>query len=957
MPTPKSLRQAPARIFENYILTLSVDSNLGLTKVPQERFSQAPGNAGKSGQSGGLSGDTDIGFPFIFDGITYTKFNVSVDGWIVLVDPATTFTASDVLGGSTPYANIIKPTFLANHAFFAVWWSNLTNSSNAEILGTDGYNKGIEPPLARVNPRKFAIQYCNDILPFEGRRLIVRWNSTNAGGLSNRLEFEIIFYENGKIEFRYAPRNQISVFDFPVNESATIGIFMPNGTYRFRDFSYELGYDQSSRIKYSLGGSISGSYVDSVLDDFTMTYENVPYGGNLTVNNYWPGQTNSGAVFTFQPPLNRRKILPRLSLREKDSKITLPTVARTGDSSRPGNGSSTFDDRKSINYTTRNDINYPTTLPRFYAPTSFSEIANQNLFSEDIITTGSVNKTLVQDFLEDNSKSYISPFTENKLFENDPGSDIDPFFTVGSTLKDVGEGFTSPLKSKTQIRLSYRVDHKTTMFGASSSIYYFNKRTGRWQYPTSSFLQGFDIADPYADASNVRIIETDRGFNAFGFNISSGSNTRSYSSLGTDEFIGTNWTRQNEIKAITKSYNKSIQTDQRYSAIEDESISIPIQQPFLLEKAVIELPLEAGPGWFNDKTKCFIPLTDDSPYAPDELNHCFDIGGPGLTICLYNQVFIGPNKTRRDLILSGTVTHQLDNTAEIVFSNFPDIDAASSNWVDNGGQVWQVVPQGFNAYGTPSAVIIPENVGGNYYYTGSVVFKCKSEISNGTLIRDSILINEGYNNGSGGNDINLAKAKLDLLFSSSTWKYEGSEYFFNPNPYGGLSSFRYKEILSINNFGRGGVGFEPSGRSLLGKEYITTQGNLDYYDNPFYLYQGTTTLSDIKNAIGSYADAKGVVIASSIVNRSKSFTSPYLLLPGDRLILAASKSRPAFFSTLTSSPWTSGSIQHDIKFSTGSINITLYGSLVSNGSEFHDTLNQPLSSGAVHEVVIGETKK
>ena len=95
---------------------------------------------------------------------------------------------------------------------------------------------------------------------------------------------------------------------------------------------------------------------------------------------------------------------------------------------------------------------------------------------------------------------------------------------------------------------------------------------------------------------------------------------------------------------------------------------------------------------------------------------------------------------------------------------------------------------------------------------------------------------------------------------------------------------------------------------------------------------------------------------TSLINKSTTKTSPYLLLPGDKLVLSVSKSRPVFFSTKISSPYTSGSIQHDIKLTTGSINITLYGSLVANGREFHDTLNQSLASDAVHEVVIGETK-
>jgi hypothetical protein len=38
---------------------------------------------------------------------------------------------------------------------------------------------------------------------------------------------------------------------------------------------------------------------------------------------------------------------------------------------------------------------------------------------------------------------------------------------------------------------------------------------------------------------------------------------------------------------------------------------------------------------------------------------------------------------------------------------------------------------------------------------------------------------------------------------------------------------------------------------------------------------------------------------------------------------------------------------------TGAVNVVLYGSLLREGKEFHDTLNQPLASDAIHEVVVG----
>jgi hypothetical protein len=950
MPTPKSLRAAPDRIFENYILTLNVDQQVGLTKVPQEKFSQVSGNAGKSGMSGGLSGDTPIGFEFLFDGIRYSNFNVSVDGWLVLVDPTTTFSASDVLDGGLPYENgSIKSSFLANHSFFAVWWDNLTNTSDDSTLATDLYNRGLSPVNPRINPRKFAIQYCNDTCP-EGRRLIVRWHSINSGTTNTRLEFEAVLYENGKIEFKYSPKNRLSLGSVPAGQGATIGIFMPNGTWRFRDFSYELDYQQNQRSKYKFGGAVSGSYVD------TTTIYTVPYSVNLTTEDYWPGQATSGAIFTFQPPLNRRKVLPRQTLRERDSRLTLPTVARTGDS-RSGNSSIIFDDKKSIVYRSSGlVVNYPSTLPRFYAPETFGVTENQDLFSGEFVVTGGISKSNVQDYLEDNKKSYISPFTENKLFENDPGSDTDQFFATGSNTQDVGEGFNQSLKSKTQIRLSFRVDHKTTMFGASSSIYYFNSKTGRWQYPTGSFASGqFDIANPYGYAVNDKLIEVDRGFNSFGFNLASGSRD---TSISTDEYINSYYSKQNEINSLTKFYNKSVQVDQRYSANSDESFSIPIQQPFLLEKAVIELPIEAGPGWFNDKTKCFIPLTDNGPFSPIYGNSfTFDVGGPGITVSLFNQISTGPKTSKRDLILTGTFTHQLDNIAEIQYSNTPDVNAGSLSWNDGNvaGQVFQVIPVGFNAYGTPAAIINPAS----NQYTGSVTLKCTAEISNGILLKDTFIIGQAVKPVDGGEGLSTnANSAIDLLFN--TTKLRISEVGLGGESYGtGTGGHHYLNILSINNFGRSCSGFQPSGRSILGKEYSTTrqQSNSNAYDNPFYLYKGNNTATDLKSIVTANANsASGSIYATCLTQKQNSFVSPYLVLPGDKLVLSVSKSRPVFFSTNVSSPYTSGSIQHDIKLTTGSINITLYGSLVANGREFHDTLNQPLASNAIHEVVIGETK-
>lgn len=968
MPTPKSLRSAPDRTFEDYILTLS--RGMGLTKIPQEKFYQIPGLSGASGRDDDVSDALDIGFTFSFDGRNHTKFRTCPNGWVILVAPGSTADAGTTINDvmvNTHANSRIKDTFTANHVLCAVWYDDLQSTYSSPVgLGLssqaiDLYEKGLSQPDARINPRKYGVQYYNDNLSNEGRRLIIRWNSLSyTSTLHSILRFEFVLYENGKIEYRYGEKNTLSP---STSESATVGIFMPGGTWRFRDFSYELGYDQT-RSRYNLAGAISGSYTDTS-DGYT-----VPYGVNLKPETYWPSQNNSGAVFTFQPPLNRRKVLPRLSIKERDSRTTLPTIARTGDKDRSGSGGVLFDDRKSIVYKTRNDINYPSMLPRFYASDLPGVMRNQDLFAGEFVFTGSIKPANVQEYLEDNEKKFISPFSEYKLFENDPSASSDSFFTVGSSVKDVGEGFSQSLKSKTQIRLSFRVDHKTTLFGASSSIYYFNSKTGRWQYPTASFKSGYDIAEPYNDPADGRLTEIDRGFNCFGFNIVSGSSNRTNFPRGTVTEFNNFYDREDEVKLLTNQYSKTISLNQSYNAIDDETITIPINQPFLLEKAVIEIPIEAGPGWFYDKTQCAFP-TVDSPTSPAHIfsqdGVAFDIGGPGLTFSLYNQIPVNSKEYKRDLILTGTITHDLDNVAQIAFfqPTYGTTNLAGTSVPI--GDVWQIVPRGFLAYGSPTSIVS----GTNNFFTGNVKLKCEAAISNGVLIRDTFFIDHDR-----GSYVDYVTGSLEMLFNNKTWNIPrgNTAVPFNTTPGGGgggdYRGYGSRELVlvNVNNFGRSCSGFEPSGRSILGKEYSSSRLK-GVYDNPFYKYNNNIVKLDhlstgpisetpqtVDEAIYELSQPAEAAIAISVIQRQENKVSPYLLFPNDKLIMCISKSRPFFLSTEAPSPFTMNKIQHDIKLTTGSINITLYGSLVSNGREFHDTLNQQLSSDAIHDVVVGGTK-
>ena len=127
MPTPKSLRAPPSRTFEDYILTLTVDPKVNLTNIPQQRFSQIPGLCGTTGTDDAISDEVNIGFQFTYDGRTHTKFVVSTNGWVALVDPASSFSVSDVMGASNNNVTI-------NSIFSKLKLGFLLNSSNRSTL-------------------------------------------------------------------------------------------------------------------------------------------------------------------------------------------------------------------------------------------------------------------------------------------------------------------------------------------------------------------------------------------------------------------------------------------------------------------------------------------------------------------------------------------------------------------------------------------------------------------------------------------------------------------------------------------------------------------------------------------------------------------------------------------------------------------------------------------------------
>lgn len=955
--TTKTSRQPPENIFENYTLTKTTTSESGLTNIPDELFTSLPGGTssalawgvpyrriGVPEGSEAISERLLIGFDFHFDQKKYEYFIACTNGWLVLCDPEVNYnianagkeqgtlpTIDDVLTGINPVGSLtqfsirtpgtIKSTITEGTTLLCPWFSDLDNKASEHSL------ERMEAGLAEYHNSTIGISrgvmsYV-DTSPIYGKRTIIRWSShTFDADLEDRIpiKFEVVLYENGKIEYRYELKS-INFGSFSLQPTA-VGIFT-QGVNRFRDFSPFLGQHATTRNISQFGGAIyDASFTDSV------NGSPKPWAGNFNANLNWPAIESRGTVYSFTPPVNKRKVLPKLE-QNKSNNFKLPFKTVSNNNTAIG-GFGMFDDRRSLSFT-ETEISLPSTLPIFKnSLNSDNDLINRvNLYSNDIKITGSVQKSAIENFIrKSQNQESPDPFNESNrpgLIEND-----DLFFTTTSN-----ENLPQPLKSKSQIKFTLKVDTDTKTLN-SSSLYYFNYRQKRFLVPYNSRtvdpfwytqvgeLDGpatvggdSDLATIVPQALNGKVIEDQIGFGPIGNFVASGSNDPTeFKGFGTNVYVNKPYTPTVANEAIQQKLNKSITINENYKATIDETFSLPIQQPFVLEKAVITVPFKLGDGWFKDYTMAYRPHMGPAVAASLGRTTTFDMGGPGITLALMNQVKTG-DETRRDLIMSSTITHGFDNKSELVLRNL----SGTINEV-------QILKEGFNAYGTPGGVVEPNNSSSIYGYefTGSGRFECQPAISNGNVLSFTKELNGVAATNRDEVRGLLSTETLNLISSSGVYA-------------NGIN------IAYINPLGRSCEGFNQAGRSVFGKEYTTNTDKS--IPNPFY--------TDDQSKFEPIIAAQSVFTAQTALNLNISVPSPYIIHPGDDLVLSLSKTRPFLLSAdYASVDQHSGSIEHNVTFASGNIEVTFYGSLLSEYSEVNDHLKQSLNSNSINEIIGNE---
>ncbi len=209
---------------------------------------------------------------------------------------------------------------------------------------------------------------------------------------------------------------------------------------------------------------------------------------------------------------------------------------------------------------------------------------------------------------------------------------------------------------------------------------------------------------------------------------------------------------------------------------------------------------------------------------------------------------------------------------------------------------------GFKSYGQPALVI---SSGSNQTFTGTLKFQLEPRISNGVT---------------------------------------SLGFFCVPGSYASYGSNRGDKLrnsfaISVNPFGRGMRGV-AAGRSVFGKEFSTPDAD------------GISALARFFPAgIGSFCDVY-------LYNYEQTAISPYILFPQDNLVLSVSKYRACVSQSAVDGtvPFNFNAAMnlnrnHDVWMDSGSVKITMYGSMIREGQEFHDTLNSRLDTNAVHESI------
>lgn len=612
-----------------------------------------------------------------------------------------------------------------------------------------------------------------------------------------------------------------------------------------------------------------------------------------------------------------RFIEPKVEIYAQDRRSgAYPTKARTGDSTRSGKNKFYFDDTRTVLYPAGTSISLPTTLQ-----SDSTHLASD--MESDFTVVGDVKAHALDQWIShrDQTES-LGPFNEAYLFEQDEANVVNSAFMTGAAFTVASDRFKSKLSNKTIIRMKFTLTTASFLSQLSSSLHYLNPTSG-------AFVK-------VADEVSVNIISgtfpgtfaalpfTPYGFHYLPLNdhISQTTPTvvtplprnadlayariSSYAGDASDEPFHLANTGN-----VTTSMTASV-INSRHAATSAQTIELSqyLSHPFLLEKMVVEFPFAAGPGWLNDR------FGIRQVYQADN-RRSMDAGGPLITFAVMRQNKSGD--PTRELLASGTITTALD----MLTGSYNIFTASSAAYGTNVS----ITPEGVGHFLNVNAIITGSSSpsGSSNFYTGSV------------------------------------KMILDPQVTSHVWRIRGSgsiNLYYGNYIYGdlGVNKSHLEQAMGItfSPFNRSSNKFVQSGRNVLGNQLaLINTDTLSAITNPV---DGLD--QQYENLEASFApEILKTKIFHDVV--SKTAKSPYLLYPEDNLVLALSKHRAVASPAAADWNFSAGNFprpsrlvtSHDVQIPTGTFYLTLYGDLIKEDREFHDTLNQRLETVEIWETI------
>lgn len=555
-------------------------------------------------------------------------------------------------------------------------------------------------------------------------------------------------------------------------------------------------------------------------------------------------------------------------------------------------------------------VNRTTNLPANALRLQQQAYATPNILETQLDGNGSIFKGVADNNIRFTPGEDLGPFTDSRINLGDS------LFYQEGTPSSVYPGFSSPLKSKTQItfdlspststEFGYKRKLSTTSVTSDISdqgqilMVYWNNIEKRWEEIGQPVTYNNNSSKTGDSLINM-VTSSCLGFSPV-YQLTTGSTSLVSNGTILPENVIKNYVRPTSKFAFPFGAQYHA-TSSQYIEAQD----LGIQSSFLLEK--ISLSFDAK-----------FQLPDGTAGSRDAFNFLHSYNSPP------NESTKATTSNTKILIPTFFMLRQKPDNFNTkiefksIISSFPDYSYNSiipSNIARNSG--------------SSDLTFVDDSRELITYGQASLIFSQSATSSTNYAIQD--LFNLGL-----GRDLNIS-ASFDV--TDSVIQLTGSfkmDFPCRTTPViPGLSGFDYLIGSSLHSTGLA----NSSGGRIIGEKSLNISGR------------------GIVNNLGAFTPASSVDISSpdftsEPVNYTTAdiqtidLTSPYILNPNDKLILGWQF--PLSWSHKENAPLSNETVFNTMTLFNNA-QITLYGSLVKDNKEFHDTLNQPLTSKAVHESI------